>query len=150
VRRRRFALAILGLSLGVALDASASGQPPALSPAPAPVVAEISYLLTSMGASGCEFYRNGSWYDSQTAQAHLQGKYVRLLARDRIKTAEDFIDQAATRSSLSGEAYAVRCGQETSISSSRWLYGLLSRYRDATKPGAPRDKGEAPGIRPLS
>jgi hypothetical protein len=113
-------------------------------------VAEISYLLNSMGASGCEFYRNGSWYDSQTAQAHLQGKYARLVSMNRIKTAEDFIDQAATRSSLSGKEYAVRCGQEASISSSSWMYGQLLRYREAAKAGAPPDGRGAPGNRPLS
>jgi hypothetical protein len=113
-------------------------------------VAEISYLLTSMGASGCEFYRNGSWHDAQTAQAHLQGKYATLVSMDRIKTAEDFIDQAATRSSLTGKAYAVRCGQDAPVSSSSWLYGLLSRYREAAKPGAPPVGRGAPGIRPLS
>ena len=150
MRLRNIALAVLGLSLGVAPDPSASGQPPTPTSPPAPAVAEISYLLTAMGASGCEFYRNGSWYDSPTAQAHLQGKYARLVSMDRIRTAEDFIDQAATRSSLSGKAYAVRCGQEASISSSSWLYGLLLRYRGAAKLGAPPDGRGAPGIRPLS
>jgi hypothetical protein len=147
---RACGLALLGLSMNLAQGPEAIGQPLAPTSAPALAVAEISYLLNAMGASGCAFYRNGSWYDSQTAQAHLQGKYARLLALDRIKTAEDFIDQAATRSSLSGKAYAVRCGQEASVSSSSWLYGLLLRYRDAAKPGAARDKRDTPGNRPLS
>jgi hypothetical protein len=136
--------------MGLAQGPEAIGQPLAQTSAPALAVAEISYLLSTLGASGCEFYRNGSWYDSQTAKAHLQDKYARLLAGDRIKTAEDFIDLAATRSSLSGKAYAVRCGQVASVSSSSWLYGLLLRYRDAAKAGAARDKREAPGIRPLN
>jgi hypothetical protein len=136
--------------MGLAQGPEAIGQPLAQTSAPALAVAEISYLLSTLGASGCEFYRNGSWYDSQTAKAHLQDKYARLLAGDRIRTAEDFIDLAATRSSLSGEAYAVRCGKEASVSSSSWLYGLLLQYRDAAKPGAAREKREAPGIRPLS
>jgi hypothetical protein len=146
MRLQGLALAMLGLSMGGAAVPQASGQAPAPSSAQAPAVAEISYLLTSMGASGCEFYRNGSWYDSRTAQAHLQDKYDRLLAMDRIRTAEDFIEQAATRSSMSGKAYAVRCGQEASVSSSSWLYGLLLRYREAAKAGAPRDERGAPGI----
>jgi hypothetical protein len=146
VRLPGLALAVLGLSLGAAAEAQPSGPSPSQASAPAAAVAEISYLLTSMGASGCKFYRNGSWYDSQAAQAHLQGKYARLVSMDRIKTAEDFIDQAATRSSLSGEAYAVRCSQAAAVSSSSWLYGLLSRYRDAAAPGAPRDGRGAPAI----
>ena len=138
MRLRVLGLALMGLSLGLARAPVALGQPPASA------VDEISYLLTSLGASGCEFYRNGSWYGAQAAQAHLRYKYARLLAHDRIGTAEDFIDQAATTSSLSGEAYAVRCGQSPAISSSRWLYGLLGRYRDTRKSGAPRAGRGAP------
>jgi hypothetical protein len=107
-------------------------------------VDEIDYLLSSLGASGCEFYRNGSWYGAQAAEAHLRYKYTRLVAHGRIGTAEDFIDQAATTSSMSGEAYAVRCGQSPAISSSSWLYELLGRYRGTRKAGAPHAGRGAP------
>ena len=129
-------LALLGL--GLARVPVAFGQPPASA------VDEISYLLTSLGASGCEFYRNGSWYDARAAEAHLRYKYARLVAADRISTAEDFIDQAATTSSLSGKAYFVRCGQSPAINSSSWLYGLLKRYRDTRASGAPHAGRGAP------
>jgi hypothetical protein len=36
-------------------------------------------------------------------------KYETLAARNRIKTAEEFIENAATRSSVSGLNYQVRC-----------------------------------------
>src|SRR6185369_14376451 len=39
------------------------GSFPALAETPAAVKAEIDHLLTFVGNSGCEFYRNGSWYD---------------------------------------------------------------------------------------
>jgi hypothetical protein len=139
---RAFGMALIGLSLSLIRSHAASGQTTALAQA------EINYLLTSMGASGCEFYRNGSWYDSKTAQAHLSAKYSQLVALDRVRVAEDFIDQAATSSSLTGKAYAVRCGQDPAVSSSSWLYGLLARFRAVPAPDAPHDKRDASGIRP--
>ena len=83
---------------------------PALRAAPPPIAqAEISYLLDFVEHSGCQFYRNGTWYDSKRAQAHLRDKYELLAAADRISTAEDFIEKAATKSGLSGRPYQVRC-----------------------------------------
>lgn len=98
---------------------------------PAPAVAEINFLLTAMGASGCEFFRNGTWYEAQQAQAHLSKKYQWLVARDRVRTAEEFIELAATRSSLSGQAYAVRCAGKAPVSSNSWLTEQLRLYREA-------------------
>ena len=40
-------------------------------PAPAAAQAEIAHLLSKVGSSGCEFFRNGSWYGAQQAQAFL-------------------------------------------------------------------------------
>jgi Family of unknown function (DUF5329) len=113
--------------------ASAMADPP---PASSPAVAEIKYLLAAVGASGCEFFRNGTWHDAHQAQAHLSEKYQWLRGRDRIRTAEDFIELAATRSSLSGQAYAVRCAGLEPVSSNDWLTEQLHRYRDAA--GTPR------------
>jgi len=91
---------------------------------------EINYLLDFVEISGCEFYRNGSWYDSVQAQAHLRKKYDYLSARGRIVTAEDFIEKAASESSLSGLPYEIRCGGEcTTIATSEWLLAVLARYR---------------------
>jgi len=107
--------------------------------APAAVIAqplestqiEINYLLDYLEISGCRFYRNGNWYDSTRAQEHLRDKYEYLLARDRIDTTEDFIEKAASRSSMSGRAYEVQCGTDctTASTSGDWLTGVLARYR---------------------
>ena len=96
---------------------------------PAVASTEINYLLDFVDRSGCQFYRNGSWYDSHRAQSHLRTKYDYLVARDRIKSAEDFIDQAATQSSVSGEAYQIRCEAGPALPSNRWLRTALSDYR---------------------
>ena len=98
-----------------------------------PVIAqtEINYLLGLIERSGCMFYRNGSWYDARHAQAHLRSKYDALAAMGRIATAEDFIEQAATKSSLSGEAYAIRCTSDPAVTTDQWLRDALARYRHA-------------------
>ena len=114
---------VLGLLLGLALLSVASAAPPAIAQA------EINYLLGFIESSGCEFYRNGSRYDSKRAQAHLREKYELLAAADQINTAEDFIEKAATKSSLSGRPYQVRCGGGEAVTTNQWLRQVLARYR---------------------
>jgi hypothetical protein len=114
---------ILPLALCFSYWPSAFAQPTA------EAETEIDYLLTFVEVSGCEFYRNDSWYNSEQARAHLQKKYEYLSARDRIQTAENFIQLAATKSSMSGKPYEIRCGECTSTAASKWLTGVLLRYR---------------------
>jgi hypothetical protein len=114
---------VLAPLLGLALLTVASAAPPAIAQT------EINYLLGFIESSGCEFYRNGSWYDSKRAQAHLRDKYEMLAAADQISTAEDFIEKAATQSSLSGRPYQVRCGGREAVTSKQWLRDVLTRYR---------------------
>jgi len=97
---------------------------------------EINYLLDFIEISGCEFYRNGSWYDSVRAQEHLRKKYDYLLGRNDIVTAEDFIAQVASESSLTGIPYEIRCGGGCAeITTSEWLLAVLARYRVVTVRG---------------
>jgi hypothetical protein len=113
--------------LGVALELCC--WPPAFAQQPTIAQMEITYLLNFVEISGCAFYRNGSWYDSVQAEKHLHAKLDYLLARNRIKTAEDFIEQAASKSSLSGHSYEVRCGACPTTTSGNWLKSVLARYR---------------------
>ena len=87
---------------------------------------EINRLLDFIGSSHCTFLRNGKEYDSSAAQTHIAGKYD--YARRWIETAEQFIEYAATKSSLSGKPYRVICsGREEP--SSDWLKRELARFR---------------------
>jgi Family of unknown function (DUF5329) len=130
-------LAVLGLVLGLAPAAGARAAPPA------GAQTEINYLLGSMENSACEFFRNGSWHDARTAAAHLRDKFEILAREDRIKTAEDFIELAATKSSLSGLPYQVRCGGEEAVTSNEWLRQLLARYRAHAGPARTTPGGVA-------
>jgi hypothetical protein len=102
---------------------------PARAESPANVQKEVDFLLGYIGRSGCEFYRNGIWHDAKTAQAHLRDKYAYLAARNRINTTEDFIEKAGTKSSVSGQAYEVRCKGRPTVTSSQWLREKLARFR---------------------
>ncbi|MGB8328080.1 MAG: DUF5329 domain-containing protein [Steroidobacteraceae bacterium] len=110
---------------------------------------EINGLLQFVATSGCAFYRNGSWYDSKRAQAHLREKYDWLAAHDLIRTAEDFIEKGATRSMLSSRPYQVSCRGAAPMASGQWLRDELARYRTHLaewQDCAPRCTRGAPGI----
>jgi Family of unknown function (DUF5329) len=116
---------VLGLVIALSCFSCAHAAPSATAQI------EINYLLGYIERSDCEFYRNGVWYDSKQAQAHLRRKYDFLAARDRIATAEDFIEQAATRSSVSGIAYAIKCKSGPVETANQWLREVLARYRSS-------------------
>ncbi|MEO7208430.1 MAG: DUF5329 domain-containing protein [Steroidobacteraceae bacterium] len=119
--------------LVLALAMIAVGHSPRAPAAPSTIaVDEINYLLEFIDRSGCKFLRNGSWYDAHRAQSHLREKYDFLAARDRIETADDFIEQAATRSSMSGVEYQIQCGTGPALPSNRWLHTALLDYRSST------------------
>ena len=114
---------MLGLMLGLSFLPLANAKPPDSAQI------EINYLLGFIEVSGCQFYRNGSWYDSKKAQAHLRSKYEALASRNLINSAEDFIDRGASESSISGKPYEIRCGECTSVNTGPWLHDVLARYR---------------------
>ncbi len=93
-------------------------------------------MLRAIGTSGCEFVRGSSAYNAAQAQDHLQQKLDHLNARDLLKTTEDFIARAATRSSMTGQAYAIRCAGMPQQTSEDWLKARLKTLRVA--PVAPK------------
>jgi hypothetical protein len=64
--------------------------------------AEIAHLLRHLETSGCQFQRNGSWFQPA---------------------------RAATQSSASGKPYSVRCGNAAAVPSAIWLQEELGRFR---------------------
>ena len=92
---------------------------------------EVNLLLGFVKDSGCDFQRNGSWHTAHEAQVHLRDKFNDLNARNRLETAEQFIEKAASESSLTGRPYMVRCNGGSLISSNRWLSDELLRLRKA-------------------
>lgn len=103
---------------------------------PAPVHAdmvrtrqEIAHLMDYIAAADCRFIRNGKAYDGQAAREHIQKKYDYY--QSRIRTAEDFIHYAASRSSMSGAPYLVVCGEKPTPCAD-WLLEELARFQRRT------------------
>jgi hypothetical protein len=120
--KRRAFLRALPLALLIALPASRAAPPDK-------VQREVNFLLGFVEGSGCEFQRNGVWYDSRAAQAHLRDKYRVATTWGSIDTTEQFIDGIATKSSMSGQPYMVRCNGGPVVASRQWLREELAKLR---------------------
>lgn len=127
----RFRIAFV---LAAAAAHAASIEAVAAPPAPE-VHSEVKQLLAYLETSGCRFFRNGKWYEAPEASAHLQRKYDYLVKRGLIARTEDFIERAATRSSVSGDPYRVRCGSRDAVEGATWLNEELRRYRASHRAG---------------
>jgi len=93
---------------------------------------EISHLLQYIEKSECVLFRNGKEHTPAEALEHIRMKYEHV--RKKVKAAEDFIEYAATKSSLSGKPYLVRCA-EKERPTGEWLREELVRFRQpATSP----------------
>ena len=92
---------------------------------------EIDGLLSRLEASACEFNRNGTWYPAPEAKVHLLHKLKYLEDRGAVQSAEQFIDLAASSSSMSGQAYLVRCANAAPLASRTWLLEQLQFMRSA-------------------
>jgi hypothetical protein len=88
---------------------------------------EIQYLLNAIGTSGCAFVRNGTEHPSLEAQDHLAMKYRR--GKKYAKTAEQFIERLASKSSWTGKSYKVLCPDEPAVDSGVWLTDQLMSLR---------------------
>lgn len=90
---------------------------------------EIAHLMSYLGSSGCQFNRNGTWYDAARAANHLNRKYEYLRKRNLVPDTETFIQHAASASSSSGKPYLVRCGNKPEVKSGDWFREALARFR---------------------
>jgi hypothetical protein len=123
VKPRR--LVVQGALLALLLGASALHA----APLPAAARGEIEGLLSRLAESGCQFRRNGSWHSAVEAQAHLRRKLDVLLDKGAVASAEQFIERAASQSSMSGQAYQVKCGNRAPVASGQWLRTELQSLR---------------------
>jgi len=90
-------------------------------------VAEIDYLLSSIGSSKCTFIRNGKRYNSQDAEAHLRMKYRQ--GKRYASSSENFISRLASASSISKKPYYMECDGKERVPSGDWLMQRLDEYR---------------------
>jgi hypothetical protein len=95
----------------------------------APQNDEVEHLLQYLSQSGCRYLRNNSEYTAEEAVAHIRKKY--RYYQDEIDSTERFIELSASRSSISGKAYTIRCPGLPAQDSNAWLSKELQRYRGA-------------------
>lgn len=88
---------------------------------------EINHLLQYVAGSECLFIRNGSSHSGKDAVPHIQKKYQYF--NDDIKTAEDFIEYSATKSTMTKKPYMIKCPGQPERSANRWLMEELKRFR---------------------
>ena len=93
--------------------------------------ATINHLLQFVETSRCTFLRNGVEYNSKSAVNHIKQKYDYF--KNQIRTAEDFVALAATKSELSGRPYFVRCENGKEMPTATWLREELQEYRKTRK-----------------
>ncbi len=94
---------------------------------PAAEDARIEYLLHSVETlKGAKFVRNGSAYDAGAAVSHLRLKLGK--AGERVKTAEDFIDGLASKSSFSGKPYTIRMADGETVKTAQFFHDQLRKY----------------------
>lgn len=91
----------------------------------------ISYLIDYVGKSNVTFIRNGQSHTPAEAAAHIRAKYDHF--KNDIKTPEDFIRLAASKSLQTGKPYLVRTADGKEMHLDAWLTDALKHHRDQLK-----------------
>ncbi len=92
---------------------------------------EINHLLNYVKTTQCVYVRNGDKHDGPDAMNHIKRKYDYF--EDEIYSAEDFIRLSATKSTMSGKKYHIKCPGKTEVESGRWMLDELAYYRKTEK-----------------
>jgi len=106
-QRRFFTLFVFLFSAGILSQSAISEQE------------KIERLIRSAEVSGYIFIRNDTEYTSREAASYMKIKLSR--AGNRIKTADQFIKDLATRSSMTGRPYMVKLSNGKTLPLADWL-----------------------------
>src|SRR5262245_36144397 len=101
----------------------------AAAPLPPAARGEIDMLMTRLETSGCQVNRNGTWYSAAETRSHLATKLRYLEQRGAVANAEQFIERAASASSVSGQPYLIKCGDSPPLETGTWLSRELQGMR---------------------
>jgi hypothetical protein len=93
---------------------------------------EINYLLEFVATSDCTFVRNGERYNGADAADHLRGKYNH--DKRHVHTGEQFISRVASKSSLTGAQYTVKCEDSEPETTDKWLHRALAMHLNQSDP----------------
>jgi hypothetical protein len=88
--------------------------------------AKIESLISTIESlNDATFVRNGSEYNAKNAAKFLRGKWD--ANKEDIKTARDFIDKVATKSSTTGKPYVIRPKGAAEIACAEFLKTALKK-----------------------
>ena len=90
-------------------------------------LSEVEHLLAFVKNSGCIINRNGTDHPADKGISHIETKYDYF--RDDISSTEEFIELSATKSTMSGDYYMVKCPGKETIKTQDWLLTELKKYR---------------------
>jgi hypothetical protein len=89
---------------------------------------ETDALIRAMqDLDGAVFIRNGSEHTALEAADHLRSKLK--AAGGRIHNAEDFIEQIASKSSMTGNPYSIRLRDGKTVDAGEWFRARLAELR---------------------
>jgi len=88
---------------------------------------EIEYLLNQVKQTQCKINRNGRIYKGVKAVKHIKRKYKHF--KNEIDSSEKFIEMSATKSTLSGKYYSIRCAGKVEKRLAEWLKIKLVNYK---------------------
>lgn len=77
------------------------------------------------GMKGATFIRNGSEHTCKEAADHLQSKWEKH--KNQVKSAENFIEEIASRSGMTGQDYLIRFADGTEVTTNEVLTKELKR-----------------------
>ena len=80
---------------------------------------------------GAAFIRNGSEHSPEQAAEHLASKWKKHSAK--IRTAEEFVQHLATKSSATGEVYMIRLSDGNKVPTADVLYKRLMQLSATAK-----------------
>lgn len=94
---------------------------------------KIDYLIMKIRTCECVFLRNGKEYSSIEAEKHIRMKYQNALSswftpKKAQWTAHLFIENVASKSSISGKEYKLKLANGSIIDVSKWLFEKLKEY----------------------
>ena len=86
---------------------------------------KIEKLIAALGAlKGATFLRNGSEHTAKDAADHVRSKWS--AQKKEIRTAQEFIEKAASKSSMSGQPYVIRLSDGKEVKAGEWLRERLT------------------------
>jgi hypothetical protein len=110
---------------GLAWAVLALSGSPALALSPGEEARVEALLAALQQRDDVVFIRNGNEYDAARAASHLRLKFDH--SKNRLGSAEEFIDKVASSSSLSGKPYMVREAGQAPRPAREFFHQLLER-----------------------